>query len=409
LNAIRDAHHLLQSMPCACVSFDDAGKVEFVNAFLCETLEYEPEELVGQSVERILTISSRLFYQTHFFPLLRLNGKVSEIFLTLRSKSGKGIPVMANGTRQQTEDHIGNLFVCFPVWERQKYENELLQSKKALQKTLEDNETLQMLRNELEQHQRKLDLQIAVLIQRNQEYIQLNKVLSHDLQEPIRKIGIYTDILLNDEAISHDHKSKAYARKVGKLVERLRNLTDCLQPFVDVEANEEELVSVELEKLLERARVEAALTTDFDDFSFEVGRLPLMEVRVKQMILLFTELIKNCIQNRQEQKRLMIRVSASVVEENSYHFTKEKYYYTDHVRLEITDNGMGLDNRYSTYVLGVFNKLNPESQGMGMGLALCKQIVSNHYGTISIRSEEGKGCTVIITLPIKKPSNSPIM
>ena len=143
--------------------FGDEGTIEFVNVYLCEALGYTTDELIGQKLDRVLTLSSRLFYQTHFFPLLRLNGKVSEIFFMLRSKAGESIPVMVNATRDANGEKAINLAIFIIVWERQKYESEILESKKKLQNTFESNEVLKNLQTQLEENQQKLDRQIAAL------------------------------------------------------------------------------------------------------------------------------------------------------------------------------------------------------------------------------------------------------
>lgn len=391
-------------MPCACLVFGDEGTIEFVNAFLCEALGYESAELIGQKLDRIFTFSSRLFYQTHFFPLLRLNGKVSEIFFMLRSKVGESVPVMINAIRDAKSEKPINLCIFITVRERQKYESEILDSKKSLQKALENNEQLKGLQTELEEHRQNLDRQIAVLIQRNQEYVQLNKVLSHDLQEPIRKIAIYLDMVLSAEKASEDPNLHAYFLKIQSSVARLRALTQSLQEFVSVEANKEPLTTIELEYIIAQAKVDSIQVTGFADFELKVGEILPIEVRPIQMKLLFTELIKNAIQNRRAHIPLCVTIGSATVEENSYQFSKDKYRYIDYLRVEITDNGKGFDNQYGTYVMGFFNKLDSESEGMGMGLALCKKIVSNHYGTMSINSREDTGSTIIITLPVVQPT-----
>ena len=398
-----DANYIVQHMPCACLVFGDEGAIEFVNAFLCEALGYDAAELVGHKLDRIFTFSSRLFYQTHFFPLLRLNGKVSEIFFLLRSKDGNGIPVMINATRDSTGEKAINLCIFITVWERQKYESEILESKKGLQKALENNEELKDLQTKLEEHQQKLDRQIAVLTQRNQEYVQLNKVLSHDLQEPIRKIAIYTDLVLTAEKNHENPVLRAHFLKIQTSLARLQALTQCLQEFVSAEANEELPRTIELEALINAANKDAIQATGFDDFELEIGEMLPMEARAMQMKMLFTELIKNAIQNRNETTRLFITIRSTTVEENSYQFNKDKYRYIDYLRLEIVDNGKGFNNQYGTYVMGLFNKLNSESEGMGMGLALCKKIVSNHYGAISVNSREGIGSAFIVMLPVVQP------
>ncbi len=400
-----DADYLVQTMPCACLVFGDEGTLEFVNTYLCEVLGYEPAELIGQRLDRILTLSSRLFYQTHFFPLLRLNGKVSEIFFSLRSKAGESIPVMVNATRDIRGDKATNLCILTTVWERQKYETEILESKKSLQKALESNDQLKSLQTKLEENQQDLDRQITILTQRNQEYVQLNKVLSHDLQEPIRKIAIYLDIVLNAERTNGNSALHPHFLRIQTSVTRLRALTQCLQEFVSVETSEESLITIDLESLIEKAKNKAIEATDFADFELETTELPPIEAHATQIILLFTELIKNAIQNRKEHVRLSIAIRSVTVSENTYQFSKDKYRYMDYSRLEISDNGKGFDNQYGTYVMGLFNKLDPESVGMGVGLALCKKIVSNHYGAISVNSLKDIGSTFIITLPVGHPVN----
>ena len=79
---------LLDTLPCGVVSFTDDGRIVYANATLATLLGYEPGELAGRHVETLLTVAGRIFYQTHFFPLLRLHGKAEEVFLLLRKNDG---------------------------------------------------------------------------------------------------------------------------------------------------------------------------------------------------------------------------------------------------------------------------------------------------------------------------------
>lgn len=97
---------------------------------------------------------------------------------------------------------------------------------------------------------------------------------------------------------------------------------------------------------------------------------------------------------------MVIKIHGILIEENSFRSGNDKFLYTDHIRLEFSDNGIGFNNSYGTYIFELFNKLNKNSEGSGLGLALCKQIVSSHYGSITARSEEGNGTSFIIILPI---------
>lgn len=389
-------------MPSGCISFDDAGVIQFVNAPLCRWVDYEPEELLNQNIELLLTVSSRIFYRTRVYPLLRLNGKADEIFLSLKSKHGNSIPVLLYCIRSGSGEKITNLAVVVTVWERQKHEREISKAKKAQQHILDENQTLNRLKEELEQHQMQLDRQISMLTQRNQEYAQLNKVLSHDLQEPIRKIGLFAELLHQSEGISNYPEIVNYFQKIQKAIVRLRHLTQTLQQFVYPDSTEE-IGTLAIEKLFHEAQAEAISAIGFSDFTLEIGEVPAFEGKSIQMKVVFTELLKNALQNRNPNHDLLIRIEAVMTEENTYQSTGEKYRYRDHLKLKVSDNGMGFDNRYHSYVFGLFNKLNPKSEGAGLGLALVKQIITHHYGTITVSSEEGKGTSFIITLPVVQP------
>ena len=91
----------LDRAPCGFLSFADDGTIREVNATLLDLLGYEREELAGRHVETLLTVGSRIFYQTHLFPLVRLHGRADEIFLILRPKGGGDAGVLANAVRRE--------------------------------------------------------------------------------------------------------------------------------------------------------------------------------------------------------------------------------------------------------------------------------------------------------------------
>src|SRR5918997_7037459 len=99
---------LLNRAPCGFLSFTDDGHVAQANATLLELLGYEEGELLGRHVESLLPVASRIFYQTHLFPLLRLHGRVEEVYFSLRSKYGAEVPVLANAARRERGGSVVN-------------------------------------------------------------------------------------------------------------------------------------------------------------------------------------------------------------------------------------------------------------------------------------------------------------
>jgi sigma-B regulation protein RsbU (phosphoserine phosphatase) len=141
---------LLNTAPCGFLVFADDGKIMMVNATLLDLLGHEPDELLGRHVETILTIAGRIFYQTHFFPLLKLHGRVDEIYLSLRSKGGAEVPVLVNAVRREREGTVGYHCVFVPMRQRNQYEDEILQAKKTAEEaTRAKDEFLAIVSHEL--------------------------------------------------------------------------------------------------------------------------------------------------------------------------------------------------------------------------------------------------------------------
>lgn len=121
---------LLNDAPCGFLAFADDGAIRRVNATLSNLLGCAPGEIEGRHVESILSVGGRVFYQTHFFPLLKLHGRADEIYLALRAKSGEEVPVLANAVRRERAGGPVNECVFLPMRQRSRYEDALLQHRK---------------------------------------------------------------------------------------------------------------------------------------------------------------------------------------------------------------------------------------------------------------------------------------
>lgn len=121
---------ILDTAPCGFLSFNDNSKILIVNTTLLEILGYSIDEIIGQKIELILPIGSKIFYQTHFLPLLKLHNKAEEIYFSLRTKEGRDIPMLINAARQYYSETLVNNCILIPISQRIHYEDEILKSKK---------------------------------------------------------------------------------------------------------------------------------------------------------------------------------------------------------------------------------------------------------------------------------------
>jgi sigma-B regulation protein RsbU (phosphoserine phosphatase) len=124
--------------------------------------------------------------------------------------------------------------------------------------------------------------------------------------------------------------------------------------------------------------------------------------------MLFSQLIDNSAKFRRPDSALTIHIRHNLLQKNSFRASKDKYRYIDFVKIIFEDNGAGFDTAYKSSLFQLLKKLDLNSPGLGIGLAICKKIVENHYGSIEAESKIGQGSTFIIFLPLRQqisPSN----
>lgn len=121
---------LLNTAPCGFLSFADDGTILLANATLVGWLGRAEGEVCGHHFETILPPGGRIFYQTHFFPLLRLHGRAEEVYLSLRGAAGDDLPVLAHAARSERGGRAANDCVFVPMRQRRRFEDELLAAKR---------------------------------------------------------------------------------------------------------------------------------------------------------------------------------------------------------------------------------------------------------------------------------------
>jgi diguanylate cyclase (GGDEF)-like protein/PAS domain S-box-containing protein len=123
--------YLLNTAPCGFLSFTDDGKINMVNATLLKILGYESKGLQGQNVQKILPVASHRFFQTDVLPLIKLNGKRDEIYLSLLTKSGSEVLMLINALRHERDQQVFNDCILMPIHRHNEYEDQILRLKKA--------------------------------------------------------------------------------------------------------------------------------------------------------------------------------------------------------------------------------------------------------------------------------------
>ncbi len=235
----------------------------------------------------------------------------------------------------------------------------------------------------------KLRKLVTDLERSNKELEQFAYVASHDLQEPLRMIASYLEIIDSrySERLDEDgHQFIGYAVDGAR---RLKTLIQDLLSYSRVHTRGHPVSDVDLNEVVEKVRLNLSKIVGETGTTIRSHDLPVIKADDSQMLQLFQNLAENAIKFKGDVP-LKIDIKAEANE--------------DEWVLSVSDNGAGIDPQFHDRIFVIFQRLNgpAESSGTGIGLAICKRIMDRHGGRIWVESEEGKGSTFYMVLP-KEP------
>ena len=241
------------------------------------------------------------------------------------------------------------------------------------------------LRDQRQQAEKDLARKVEELARSNRDLEQFAYIASHDLQEPLRMVAAYTQLL----AERYRGKLDADADKfIGYAVEgalRMQTLIQDLLAFSRVGHNGNSGKTSDCNRVVDDALLNLRAAIEESGATVTRDDLPVVVAEHAQLIQVFQNLIGNAIKFRGKEK-LVIRVSA---ERQDAHWL-----------FSLTDNGIGIAPEYHEVIFAIFQRLHARTEyaGNGVGLAICKKIIEHYGGRIWVKSDPGKGCSFQFTL-----------
>jgi PAS domain S-box-containing protein len=225
------------------------------------------------------------------------------------------------------------------------------------------------------------------LARSNAELQQFAYVASHDLQEPLRMIGSYTQLLERRYGDRLDSDAREFMAFIVDGATRMKQLIEDLLAYSRVGTRGKELRTVSAQAALDRALVNLRAAIESSGAEITRDALPEVSGDDTQLTQLFQNLIGNAIKFRKKDEPLHVRVGVADA--------------GDEWRFSVRDNGIGIERQYFERIFMVFQRLHTRDEypGTGIGLAICKKVVDRHRGRIWVESAPGKGSTFIFTLP----------
>jgi len=231
-----------------------------------------------------------------------------------------------------------------------------------------------------------LNIKLAELKQSNQDLESFATIASHDLMAPIRKIINFAGLLLENGSRFSENE-KFLLDKIINSGMRMRLLMDDILVYSRLAGSSFTFESINLNDVL--SEVMAILSDQImeTNANIQFKPLPVIEANKTQMVQLLQNLLSNSLKYRKEGVAPVVKISATMEKEGF-------------IKISLEDNGLGVKDEYADLIFQPFERLSPQIEGTGMGLAICKKVVVSHGGEITVKSlPDGGGSVFNIKLP----------
>jgi PAS domain S-box-containing protein len=352
---------LLDTAPCGFVSFTDDGLIQYINSTLLERLGYDRDDVLNQHVETLMVVGSRIFYQTHFFPLLKLHGRAQEIFLLLRAKSGEDVGMLCNAIRRERDGlHVTDC-VFLEVVERRKFEEALVQAR-------------------------------LVADDANRAKSNFLAVMSHELRTPLNAIGGYVQLL---QMGVHGPVTEGQIVALDRIDRSQRHLLRLINEILNLAR-------------IEAGRVE--YSQERVSLSEVVGNvLPMIDPQARAKHMRLEAVVANGVSaqaDREKVQQILLNLLTNAIK-----FTSEGgsirveagELQSSRVFLRVHDTGRGIPPHMLQKIFEPFVQVDTSRsravEGTGLGLAISRDLARGMGGDLIAESTLGEGSVFQLTLP----------
>ncbi len=363
ITAARAAREILATMADALFVIDAGGCIRVMNGAVTTLFGFTEGELLGRSIDTLESIDSDATI-TRALTAVSRRGAIRDQERVFRHRDGGSVDVSVSISPVSEENvERGAVVIARDIRERKRADEELRSAMTRLQ-------------------------------QSNRELEDFAYVASHDLQEPLRKIQAFGDLLESKHGGSLPPQGRDYIERMRSAAKRMQVLINDLLMFSRVTTKAQPFVPVDLAAVAREVAKDLEIRAHDTGGHIEIGPMPAIDADPLQMRQLLQNLVANALKFHRDDAPPHVNIEGSI----------------DHglCRIEVADNGIGFDQKYADRIFTVFERLHGRGQyeGTGIGLAICRRIAERHGGTITAKSTPGVGSTFTVTLPVRHETPS---
>ena len=384
--------NLIEASLDPLVTIGPDGKITDVNKATETVTGQKRDELIGNDFSNYFTQpeKAKKGYQQVF-----QKGFVRDYPLKIQHKNGTNIPVLYNAStyKNETGKVIGVFAAARDITQLKKAEEELKKHRENLEitvkkRTKELAESNEMLEKEIKEHEiaeKELGKVVDELTRSNKDLEQFAYIASHDLQEPLRSVSGFLQLLSRRYHGKLDSKADKYIDIAVGGATRMQTMIEDLLKFSRVTTRGKEFKPTDVETILGDVLLDLRAIIQDNNAIITHNPLPTIIADESQIKQLFQNLIANAIKFHGDEPP---QIHVSSEEKN-----KEWLF-------SVKDNGIGIDPKYAERIFEVFKRLHTRKKysGTGIGLAVSRKIVERHGGSIWIDSSPGEGSTFYFTI-----------
>jgi signal transduction histidine kinase len=369
---------ILEFAPCGYIRFSETGTIERINSTLATWIGAPKHTIEGQLVQSLLPKAGQIFLQSYIFPQLKFSADLEECHFKLLTRSGERIPVLGNFYWSDRE-------ACASSNDDRTDDPQLDGSAILYDVIIIRAHKRHELENALVLAQQQADTAVRELQKSNDSLGRFANMVAHDLKSPLRNINQLAQYLSDDYEDVLDDKGKDLLKKLDSTSQRAIYFVEKLLEYGRLGAKGT-LEEVDLNDVVTIAGETFSELMAATSTTLRIGKLPTVMGIESQLVQLFQNLIGNAIKYRSPDRSLIIDIQATQSGAKEW-------------KIWVKDNGVGIPAKHQQDVFEILYRLHGKDyEGAGIGLATCKWIVQNHFGTIGVESNVDEGSSFYFTL-----------